>query len=53
VLDEHLLSGRRSALHTVHHDHVGTRFDGQFDVVAHARGSNFDVDRNLPIGDFP
>ncbi len=50
MLDEHLLSGSRAALHPVDHHHVGARRHGQLHVVVDPSGPHLHVDRNGPIG---
>ena len=51
VLDEHVLRGRRAALHAVEHDGVGTGLDGQGHVEVGAGRADLDVDRDPPVGD--
>ena len=53
MLDEYFLRCRRTALHAVKHDRVGAGFYRERNVILRTRCANLDVDRLLPIGNFP
>ena len=53
MLDEHLLGGGGSALHTVHHHHIRPRLGRQLGVVERPASADLDIDRHFPVGDFP
>src|SRR3990167_72174 len=53
VLDKHLLGRRRTTLHAVEDDHIGTGLHRQLDVVVRTAGTDLHVDGFFPVGDFP
>ena len=52
VLDKHLLRRRRTTLHAIEHDDVGTGFHCKVDVEVRAARADLQINGFLPIGDF-
>ena len=53
MFNKNFLRGRRAALHSVHHNHIGSGFDRKCGVVIWSRSADFNKNRFLPICDFP
>ena len=51
MLDEDILRGGRAALHAINHHSIGSSLHSQSSVVVGTSGTDFHIDRHLPVGD--